>query len=57
MHAKYGVSTSYGSKVIAKVKVDKRQKNTEQKQYAQDHLFLMVKLIKAWIQGRTYMLQ
>ena len=35
MHAKYEVSISYGSKVIAKVKVDTRQ--TGQKQYARDH--------------------
>ena len=35
MHAKYEVSISYGSKVIAKVKVDNRQ--TGQKQYAPDH--------------------
>ena len=40
MHAKYEVSISYGSKVIAKVKVDIRQTNkatnrqTGQKQYA-----------------------
>ena len=43
MHAKYEVSISYGSKVIAKVKVDNRQTNrqtdrqTGQKQYAPDH--------------------
>ena len=39
MHAKYEVSTSNGSKVIAKVKVDNRQTNrqTGQKQYAPDH--------------------
>ena len=43
MHAKYEVSISYGSKVIAKVKVDNRQINrqthrqTGQKQYAPDH--------------------
>ena len=49
MHAKYEVSISYGSKVIAKVKVDNRQidKQTDrhlqtdrqigQKQYAPDH--------------------
>ena len=47
MHAKYEVSISYGSKVIAKVKVDNRQtnrqinkqtdKHTGQKQYAPDH--------------------
>ena len=43
MHAKYEVSTSYCSKVIAKVKVDNRQtdrqtnKQTGQKQYAPDH--------------------
>ena len=39
MHAKYEVSISYGSKVIAKVKVDNRQtdKQTIQKQYAPDH--------------------
>ena len=44
MHAKYEVSISYGSKVIAKFKVD-RQTNTDkdidrqtgQKQYAPDH--------------------
>ena len=43
MHAKYEVCISYGSKVIAKVKVDNRQTNrqtnkqTGQKQYAPDH--------------------
>ena len=39
MHAKYEVSTSNGSKVIAKVKVDNRQTNKQngQKQYAPDH--------------------
>ena len=43
MHAKYGVSISYGSKVIAKVKVDNRQikrqtdRQTGEKQYAPDH--------------------
>ena len=47
MHAKYEVSIPYGSKVIAKVKVDNRQTNrqtdrqtdkqTGQKQYAPDH--------------------
>ena len=39
MHAKYEVSTSNGSKVIANVKVDNRQTNkqTGQKQYAPDH--------------------
>ena len=43
MHAKYEVSISYGSKVIAKVKVDNRQtdkqtdRQTGQKQYAPDH--------------------
>ena len=43
MHAKYEVSISYGSKVIANVKVDNRQtdrqtnKETGQKQYAPDH--------------------
>ena len=43
MHAKYEVSISYCSKVIAKVKVDNRQtdkqtnKQTGQKQYARDH--------------------
>ena len=47
MHAKYEVSISNGSKVIAKVKVDNRQTNkqtdkqidkqTGQKQYAPDH--------------------
>ena len=43
MHAKYEVSISNGSKVIAKVKVDNRQtdKQTDrqrgQKQYAPDH--------------------
>ena len=43
MHAKYEVSISYGSKVIAKVKVDNRQtdkqtdRRTGQKQYAPDH--------------------
>ena len=43
MHAKYEVSISYGSKFIAKVKVDNRQtdrqtdKQTGQKQYAPDH--------------------
>ena len=35
MHAKYEVSISYGSKVIAKVKTDKQ---TGQKQYAHDYL-------------------
>ena len=35
MHAKYEVSISYGSKVVAKVKVDNRQ--TGQKQYAPNH--------------------
>ena len=41
MHAKYEGSISYGSKVIAKVKVDNRQtdKQTEQKQYAPNHSF------------------
>ena len=36
MHAKYEVSTSNGSKIIAKVKVNNRQtdKQTGQKQYA-----------------------
>ena len=29
MHAKYEVSISYGSKVIAKVKVDNRQKDRQ----------------------------
>ena len=29
MHAKYEVSISYGSKVIAKVKVDNRQTNKQ----------------------------
>ena len=44
MHAKYEVSISYDSKVIAKVKVDNRQtdkqtdKQTGQKQYAPDQL-------------------
>ena len=48
MHAKYEVSLSNDSKVIAKVKVDNRQtdkqtdkqtnKQTGQKQYAPDHL-------------------
>ena len=43
MHAKYEVSASNGSKVIANVKVDNRQtdkqtdKQTGQKQYAPDH--------------------
>ena len=47
MHVKYKVSISYGSKVIAKVKVDNRQtdkqtdrqtdKQTGQKQYAPNH--------------------
>ena len=47
MHAKYEVSISNGSKVIANVKVDNRQTNrqtdrqtnkqTGQKQYAPDH--------------------
>ena len=39
MHANYEVSISFGSKVIAKVKVDNRQTNrqTGQKQYAPDH--------------------
>ena len=39
MHAKYEVSTSNGSKVIANVKVDNRQTNKQagQKQYAPDH--------------------
>ena len=39
MHAKYEVSISYSSNVIAKVKVDNRQTNkqTGQKQYAPDH--------------------
>ena len=39
MHSKYEVSIFYGSKVIAKVKVDYRQtdKQTGQKQYAPDH--------------------
>ena len=47
MHAKYEVSISYSSKVIAKVKVDNRQTDrptnkqtnieTGQKQYAPDH--------------------
>ena len=36
MHAKYEVPISYGSKVMAKVKVDNRQtdRQTGQKQYA-----------------------
>ena len=48
MHAKYEVSISYGSKVIAKVEVDNRQTNKQtdrqtnkqkgQKQYIPDHL-------------------
>ena len=29
MHAKYEVSISYGSKIIAKVKVDNRQTNEQ----------------------------
>ena len=43
MHAKYEVSISNGSKVIAKIKVDNRQTNTQtdkqtgQKQYAPGH--------------------
>ena len=39
MYAKYEVSISNGSKVIANVKVDNRQtdKQTGQKQYAPDH--------------------
>ena len=38
MHAKYEVSISYGSNVIAKVKVDyKTDKQTVQNQYALDH--------------------
>ena len=39
MHAKYEVSTSKGSKVIVKVKVDNTQtdRQTGQKQYAPDH--------------------
>ena len=43
MYAKYEASISYGSKVIAKFKVDNRQTNkqtnkqTGQKQYAPDH--------------------
>ena len=43
MHSKYEVSISYGSKVIAKVKLDNRQTDrqtnnqTGQKQYAPDH--------------------
>ena len=37
MHAKYRVSVFYGSKFIAKVKVDNRQTNRT-KQYAPDHL-------------------
>ena len=39
MHAKYEVSISNGSKVIANVKVDNRQTNkqTGQKQYAPNH--------------------
>ena len=39
MHAKYGVSISYGSKVIAYIKGDNRKssRQTGQKQYAPDH--------------------
>ena len=39
MHAKYTVSISYGTKVIANVKVDNKQTNrqTGQKQYDLDH--------------------
>ena len=46
MHAKYEVSVWYGSKVIAKVKVDNRHTDrqindqTGQKQYAPDHSIL-----------------
>ena len=47
MHAKYEVSISYGSKVIAKVKVDNRQ--TGQKQYAPDHLIQGHKKDLKWI--------
>ena len=49
MHAIYEVFISYGSKVIAKIKVDNRQtnrqtdKHTGQKQYAPDH----------WIRGHN----
>ena len=43
MHANYETSIFYGSKLIANVKIDKRQserqtnKQTRQKQYAADH--------------------
>ena len=54
MHAKYEVSTSNGSKVIANVKIDNRQnkqtdgqtkKQTEQKQYAPDNSIRGIKRI------------
>ena len=52
MHAKYEVSISYGSKVIAKVKVENIQTNrqtnkqTGQKQYAPDHSIRWHKKLK-----------
>ena len=56
MHAKYEVSTSNGSKVIANVKVDNRQtdrqtnKQTGQKQYAPDHSIRGIKRLTVTIQ-------
>ena len=56
MHAKYEVSISYDSKVIAKVKVDNRQtdkqtdrqtdRQTGQKQYVPDHSIRGHKIVK-----------
>ena len=51
MHAKYEASISFGSKVIANVKVDNRQTNkqtdkqTGQKQYAPDHSIRGIKIM------------
>ena len=46
MHAKYEVSTSNGSQIKAKVKVDDRQTNrqTGQKQYTPDHSIRGIKI-------------
>ena len=46
VHAKYEVSISYISKVIARVKVDDKQ--TGQKQYAPDHSILGQKNLTPW---------
>ena len=54
MHAKYEVSISYGSKVIAKVKVDNRQTDRQdkiEKQYAPDHSIRGHK--KVWKQNQN----